>query len=300
MFSKKRHIRIDNEEWVEDDEEAQVSVVVTFPDSSQWLTNVYTLKCIQSIREDYLSSGNGAYMWSAQPLIIVDRISRQHIEETIDKSIADNSFEFFFEYFGAVEPRQIKQFPEGFFEKDSTIDQDLIIRQASTLLQMLGHSSDEFKERVKEYLFGERVEGIGHLKLLPILEAKNIRALKADFDGQDIKRMWEQAFAEGIDAFEKETIYMDQFLWHVFSYKRKPCLSSEAAVAAFLAVPKQECYVFYQDYNFVLYIENAADLTAADLEGESDIYIVDKSFKWTYVQTHESQCGPYFSSVTAK
>ncbi|WP_169087744.1 hypothetical protein [Paenibacillus sp. PL91] len=140
---------MDNDDFVEGDENAQVCVVVTFPDSSRWLTNVYTLTCIQSIREDALSSGNDAYMWSTRPLIIVDKISRQHIEEMIDKSIADNSFEYFFEYFGGVEPRQIKQYPEGFFDKESTIDQDLVLQQASTLLQMLGHSSDECKGMVK-------------------------------------------------------------------------------------------------------------------------------------------------------
>lgn len=28
-----------------------------------------------------------------------------------------------------------------------------------------------------------------------------------------------------------------------------------------------------------------------------EIYIVDKHFRWTYVTTHESYCGPYFCKL---
>ena len=30
---------------------------------------------------------------------------------------------------------------------------------------------------------------------------------------------------------------------------------------------------------------------------EEDIYVVDKEFTWTYVNTHERSCGPYFSKI---
>ncbi|GIO63730.1 hypothetical protein [Paenibacillus cineris] len=54
---KKRHIRIDAENWIHDPEQAQVDVVVTFPDATRWISNFYTIPCIESMRKDYLTSG---------------------------------------------------------------------------------------------------------------------------------------------------------------------------------------------------------------------------------------------------
>ena len=33
------------------------------------------------------------------------------------------------------------------------------------------------------------------------------------------------------------------------------------------------------------------------LPGDLDWYLVDKDFTWTYVHTHEADCGPYFCEV---
>lgn len=43
-------------------------------------------------------------------------------------------------------------------------------------------------------------------------------------------------------------------------------------------------------------LEDAAAFDSNDLLEESDVYVVDKEFNWTYVKTHETGwCGPYFS-----
>lgn len=60
--------------------------------------------------------------------------------------------------------------------------------------------------------------------------------------------------------------------------------------------PKNACYVFYQHSDYALILENASMFTANDLYNETDIYVVDKEFNWTFVKTHETGwCGPYFS-----
>ncbi len=28
---------------------------------------------------------------------------------------------------------------------------------------------------------------------------------------------------------------------------------------------------------------------------DDDVYVVDKDFKWTYLKTYETMCGPYFA-----
>jgi hypothetical protein len=56
------------------------------------------------------------------------------------------------------------------------------------------------------------------------------------------------------------------------------------------------CFVFYQHSDYVLLQENASMFNTDDLINEQDVYIVDKGFNWTYIQTHETGwCGPYFS-----
>jgi hypothetical protein len=30
---------------------------------------------------------------------------------------------------------------------------------------------------------------------------------------------------------------------------------------------------------------------------QQDVYLVDKHFTWTFVHTHEAECGPYFRKI---
>lgn len=42
-------------------------------------------------------------------------------------------------------------------------------------------------------------------------------------------------------------------------------------------------------------IDRVTSLKAIDFERESDIYVLDVDFTWTYIRTHESPWyGPYF------
>ena len=90
MIEQRRHISIDAEGWAEDIENAHVDVVVTFPDSTRWISNFYTINCIESMKKDYSKNGsclNGAYWCASTPVIIVDNISRERIEQVIDELI---------------------------------------------------------------------------------------------------------------------------------------------------------------------------------------------------------------------
>jgi hypothetical protein len=55
---------------------------------------------------------------------------------------------------------------------------------------------------------------------------------------------------------------------------------------------------FFQHSDFALLLENASTFHTDDLIDEigTDMYIVDKQFRWTFVLTHETGwLGPYFS-----
>lgn len=117
------------------------------------------------------------------------------------------------------------------------------------------------------------------------------------------RKRWEDAFVNHLGEHEKERIYLygDRYccgyLWHVFSNDKKPHLMQGAANEAFNTKKKTTCYVFHQRLPQVLVIEQAAALKALHFEWEEDVYIVDDDFTWTYVVTHESDYGPYYSEV---
>jgi hypothetical protein len=111
-----------------------------------------------------------------------------------------------------------------------------------------------------------------------------------------LKNSWLDHFAGGIKTGD---IYIDEFMWNIFSSKRLPCLEADEATARFVSQNKTGCYILYQFYDDAYYLENAAALIPQDLiEGidfpGKDLYVVDKEFNWTYIITHESDCGPYF------
>jgi hypothetical protein len=111
---------------------------------------------------------------------------------------------------------------------------------------------------------------------------------------QYLRGTWEFHFAKDLSTIEKKKIHMHQFLWHLFSYKRVECLKNSEAKTAFNDLLKRSCYLFYQDQSQAFLIEDSNKIKAEHFEQENDIYIVDRDFRWTYVQTHEEQCGPYF------
>ena len=106
-----------------------------------------------------------------------------------------------------------------------------------------------------------------------------------------LKRKWLQHFAGGTDT---RGIYIEDFMWHIFSYERVPCKKEDAATRQFLAQDKYICFVLNQHHDSAYLLSGAQALAPDDLYIDS--YVIDVQFQWTYVVTHESECGPYFAS----
>ncbi|MEH7223704.1 DUF4275 family protein [Bacillus sp. JJ1566] len=140
------------------------------------------------------------------------------------------------------------------------------------------------------------------MDLVSSLRLKKVRVIEIPKWGTYLRKQWEDIFVNHLSDKEKKSIYLHDedgfcgYLWHVFSYERRKCLKEEQADTAFNKQSKQSCYVFYQHSDDAYILENASSLTTKDFENEEDVYIVDKSFNWTYIRTHETGwCGPYFS-----
>jgi len=140
------------------------------------------------------------------------------------------------------------------------------------------------------------------MNIVDILKSKKIKVLEIPKWGAFLRKQWEDNFANHLSIREKNAIYLYDddgscgYLWHLFSYEKRACLKGEEAEQAFNDETKNSCYIFYQQTDNALIIEEATAFHANNLMYESDVYIVDKEFNWTYVRTHENGCcGPYFS-----
>ena len=138
------------------------------------------------------------------------------------------------------------------------------------------------------------------MDLITKLQSKKIKVEEITGWGPYLRKQWEDAFTSHLSNTNKKKIYMDQYLWHAFSYEKVTCATNDKAEELFNAQQKKSCYVFYQHSDDVLLIDRASKITASDISLEDDIYIVDKDFTWTYVKTHESYCGPYFHKLEKK
>ena len=122
-------------------------------------------------------------------------------------------------------------------------------------------------------------------------------------DIKTVKNRWLDTFAAGVSEEDlgKRVLADGNYLWHLFSWDLVPRLSGQEARKA-LAETDSERYLFYYEYppegEPLVRAVTLEELTALPEDQGAihgaDWYVVDKDFTWTYVQTHEADCGPYF------
>ena len=128
-----------------------------------------------------------------------------------------------------------------------------------------------------------------------ILAERAIRAVAED--AADIKEAWDLAFGEAVA--DRDTVYYDQFRWHLFSYEKLAAKSGDDARAALNEKQSQRLHLFWQEGDDAWEMRNAFDLddVTVDQIAEAtgrDLYVFDAEGCWTYVITHEAACGPYY------
>lgn len=127
------------------------------------------------------------------------------------------------------------------------------------------------------------------------IKNRGIDICESPISGQQLRQKWKKIFLGSLNLKEQKAIHINQFLWHCFSYQKIECLSKGEAKKAFANHKKNEVFVFYQHKDEAYVFKNTSKLRASDFDMDDDVYVVDKNFKWTYVKTHESMCGPYFA-----
>ena len=118
---------------------------------------------------------------------------------------------------------------------------------------------------------------------------------------KDLRERWLDTFAADVSEEDlgKYVLAGGSYLWHIFSFKLVPCLEGDEARKALEELPDTECYRFYKEYPPQDHprIKAISISEVCSLPDDLDWYLVDKDFTWTYVHTHEEDCGPYFCKV---
>ena len=117
-------------------------------------------------------------------------------------------------------------------------------------------------------------------------------------DFRRVKNRWLDTFADEVSEADlgQHVLAEGNYLWHIFSWKLVPCLEGDEARKALAERTADGCFRFYCEYP-PAGVPQVAPVTAeeiAALPEDLDWYLVDKDFTWTYVHTHEADCGPYF------
>ena len=132
-------------------------------------------------------------------------------------------------------------------------------------------------------------------QLSAVLAEKAIRAVAED--AAPVKEAWDLAFGEAVP--DRDTVYYDEFRWHLFSYEKLAAKAGDEARAALDEKQSQRLQLFWQEGDDAWEMRIAFDLDAATVDAmarvtRKDLYIFDAEGCWTYVLPHEAQCGPYF------
>lgn len=127
---------------------------------------------------------------------------------------------------------------------------------------------------------------------------------KAIMTKQKFANQWLRHFAKDIDKKKLQKSYVDQYIWHIFSFrllKKGSFLEGDAARHAYDSIDKSDC-IFCDMFGQNGVTDNALDeyATAASIDSNvTELYVVAKDYSWTYIKTHECDlCGPYFMKIS--
>ena len=123
---------------------------------------------------------------------------------------------------------------------------------------------------------------------------------------QTFEKRWLQHFAADVpkEDIEKYVVATGNYIWHVFSWNLLPessYLCGDSARIAYDQADKSGAICikpFGKKGSGELPKEY---MSASSLEALTEVYVVAKDFRWTYIKTHEEDfCGPYFMELPKK
>ncbi len=168
----------------------------------------------------------------------------------------------------------------------------LLIDDPSVILQALPQTLAGFTP------FTGRLD---RLYLYEFFPARHIATLELGKKSRELVDRWLKTFAADLpeDILREHVLKSCNFLWHVFGWGKTDFLQGDAAREAFDNLDYTEAVYFesgysVSDYPRVRFISTVPKSPASRYDTLDDVYVTAPDFSWTYVHTHETDCGPYF------
>ena len=113
---------------------------------------------------------------------------------------------------------------------------------------------------------------------------------------------WLEHFAVGIpqNDIKKYVVSTGNYLWHTFSWNLlddKTFFVGDKAKEAYNRIDKRGA-IYIEWFEDEKTHDITWDLNTAEaLDKMIEVYVVASDFSWTYMKTHEGDCGPYFMKL---
>ena len=126
----------------------------------------------------------------------------------------------------------------------------------------------------------------------------------------EIVEKWLQAFAMEVPRkiIKNHVTASGNFLWHIFGWGKADCFQGDEARNILDSISsKEKCILFHNGFsvngkNKIEDLSRCVKLSSIQMDelqqkqpfSKKDIHLVEQNFEWSYIITHESDCGPYF------
>lgn len=113
--------------------------------------------------------------------------------------------------------------------------------------------------------------------------------MKNNANSEILAEKWLNAFGKNVPLknLNRYVKGENNYLWHIFSYDFVKCYTGAEVLKMFERM-SDSYFVFTQDGCTL------ETITENEACRYTDVYFTAESYKWTFVKTHESECGPYF------
>ncbi len=117
-------------------------------------------------------------------------------------------------------------------------------------------------------------------------------------NNREIINKWLSVFGKDVDKklIKSHVTSFGNYLWHIFTWGKAPCLEGDTARQAFDDLQYTEAIKFCGGYSNCIEdvcVVEKVSAKSIDEDTGRDVYLVAKDFSWTYVRTHEDGLDPY-------
>ncbi len=154
-------------------------------------------------------------------------------------------------------------------------DQEVQLRQMIKVMNEMNMLEELEKQRVRKEIKKHMID-------------EGVVFKECPYTSDELKKKWKKAFLSSMTQKEMEECYLDEYLWHAFTYRKiVGYLEGKDALKSFDNKIKDEVFIFWQGEEQVYYLKTNNKLSSKHLRlDRCDVFIVDSNFTWTFLYKH--------------